>query len=159
MYVRRCLLVKLLVPCETAAVSARSVYTIQLCTMSRHFLQTHIRMVHPCLGRMTGIFLVLLWKHGDGTGTEIRVSSESCPWRRKFSCYSCRLEHATFRSRVRRANHWAIPAWQAHINNITSTFANVYLLSRHRHPFYVHNISRITFLMYGMMIIIITAFT
>ena len=36
-------------------------------------------------GRKTGIFYVLLWKHGGGTDTEIRVSTESRPWRRKFS--------------------------------------------------------------------------
>jgi len=34
---------------EIAAVSARSVYTIQPCTMSRHFVQSNIRTVHVCL--------------------------------------------------------------------------------------------------------------
>ena len=36
-------------PLETAAVSARSVCTIQTCTMSRHFMQSHVRSVHACL--------------------------------------------------------------------------------------------------------------
>ena len=36
-------------PRETAAVSARSVYTIQPCTISRHFMQSHIRRVDACL--------------------------------------------------------------------------------------------------------------
>ena len=36
-------------PHETAAVSARSAYTIQLCTLSRHLMQSHIRTVHACL--------------------------------------------------------------------------------------------------------------
>ena len=43
------------------------VYTIQPCTMSRHFEQSHVHRVHVCLavtchstfGRMTGIFHVL----------------------------------------------------------------------------------------------------
>ena len=46
---QHCLIVTWLVPRETAAVSARSVYTIQPCTMSRHFMQIHIRRVHVCL--------------------------------------------------------------------------------------------------------------
>ena len=35
---QRSLTVTRLVPCETTAISARSVYTIQPCTMSRHFI-------------------------------------------------------------------------------------------------------------------------
>ena len=34
---------------------------------------------------MTGIFYVLLRQNGGGTDPEIRVSTESRPWRRKFS--------------------------------------------------------------------------
>ena len=34
---------------ETAAVRAHSVYTIQPCTMSHHFMQSHIGRVHACL--------------------------------------------------------------------------------------------------------------
>ena len=52
MYLQRCLVVTWLVPCETAAVLAVSacfVYTIQPCTMSHHFMQSHIRRVHTCL--------------------------------------------------------------------------------------------------------------
>ena len=33
---------------------------------------------------------MLLWYHGGGTDTEIRVSTESRPWRRKFSRRSSR---------------------------------------------------------------------
>ena len=47
-YLQRCLVVMWLVSRETAAVSARSVYTIQPCTMSRHFMQSHIGRVHAC---------------------------------------------------------------------------------------------------------------
>ena len=49
MYLQRCLVLTWLVPRETAAASARSVYTIQPCTMLRHFTQIHIRWVHACL--------------------------------------------------------------------------------------------------------------
>ena len=48
-YIQCCLVVTWLVPRETAAVSARSLYTIQPCTMSRHFIKSHIRWVHACL--------------------------------------------------------------------------------------------------------------
>ena len=46
------LFVTWLVPRETAAVSARSVYTIRPCTMSRHFMQSHkhrVQCVFVCL--------------------------------------------------------------------------------------------------------------
>ena len=39
---------------------------------------------------MTGIFYLLLRLHGGGTDTEIRVSTESRPWRRKSSRRSSR---------------------------------------------------------------------
>ena len=48
-YLQRCLVVTWLVPRETAACSARSLYIIQPCTMSRHFMQSHIRRVLGCL--------------------------------------------------------------------------------------------------------------
>ena len=48
-YLQGCLNVTGLVPRETAAVSARSVYTIQPCNMSHYFMQSHIRRVHACL--------------------------------------------------------------------------------------------------------------
>ena len=44
-----CLVVTWLVPHETAAILARSVYTIQPCTTSHHFMQSHIHMVQACL--------------------------------------------------------------------------------------------------------------
>ena len=82
-------------------------------------MQRHIRKVYACLavtchlhfGRMTGFFYVLLRYHGGGTDTEIRVSTESRPWRRKCSRRPLLrgFEPATFQSRVRRSNHWAIP--------------------------------------------------
>ena len=45
---QRCLVLTWLVPRETAAVSAGSVYTILPCTMTRHFMQSHIRRVYAC---------------------------------------------------------------------------------------------------------------
>ena len=43
------LFVTWLVPRETAAISARCVYIIQPCTISRHFMQSHICRVHAFL--------------------------------------------------------------------------------------------------------------
>ena len=88
-----------LVPHETAAVSARSVYTIQ----PRHFMQNHIRKVHvfsynlpPALsaewpGSFTCYCGNTVVKH-----TKIRVSTEGWPWRRKwkFSRRSCRYSNS-----------------------------------------------------------------
>ena len=48
-YLQRCLVVTWLVPRKTAVVSARSVYTIQPCTMSCHSMQNHLRRVHAFL--------------------------------------------------------------------------------------------------------------
>ena len=72
-------------PRETAAVSARSLDTMQPWTMSRHFMQSHIRKVHACLavachlhyGQNDWDFYVLLRLHGGGTDTEIRDSTDS----------------------------------------------------------------------------------
>ena len=61
MYLQRCLVVTWLVPRETAAASARSVYTIQPCTVSRHFMQSHIRRVHACLAVTCHL---LFWQNG-----------------------------------------------------------------------------------------------
>ena len=80
-YLQRCLVVIWLVPRESAAVSARSVYTIQACTMSRHFMRSHLRRVHACLAVSGHLHFwqndwdlnVLLRYHGVGTDTEIRI--------------------------------------------------------------------------------------
>ena len=38
---------------------------------------------------MTWIFYMPLWWPGGGIDTKMRISTESWPWRRKFSCCSC----------------------------------------------------------------------
>ena len=84
-YLRRCLTVTLLVARETAAISVRSVYTIQPCTMSRHFMQSHIRRVHACLVVTSHLpfwqndrdLLRATRYHGGGTDTGMRLNTES----------------------------------------------------------------------------------
>ena len=71
-----------------------SVYTIQPC----HFIQSHIRKVYACLAVTCHLHF---WQNDrdllhatavtrGGTDTEIRVSTENWPGRRKFSRRSCR---------------------------------------------------------------------
>ena len=78
---------------------ASSVYTIQPCTsLQCRFIQSRTGRVHMYLavtctctfGKMTGIFYELLQQHRGGTDTEMRVSTESWPWRKKFSHFSSR---------------------------------------------------------------------
>ena len=45
-HLQRCLVVTWLVPRETAAVSALSLYAMQPCTMSSHLMQNRVRRVH-----------------------------------------------------------------------------------------------------------------
>ena len=85
-----------LVPHETAAISA------VLCTPYNHapchFMQSHMRKVYACLA--VACYLHFWQNDRDllhvtavtrgGADTEIRVSTESWPWRRKFSRRSCR---------------------------------------------------------------------
>ena len=63
-----------------------------------HFMQSHIRKVYACLAVTCPL---RFWQNDWGllhatavtrgwTDTEIRVSTESWPWRRKFSCCSSR---------------------------------------------------------------------
>ena len=44
--------------------------------------------------------------------TEIRVSTESWPWRRKFACCSARIQTHDLSITSLVLNHWAIPAPQ-----------------------------------------------
>ena len=80
-YLQSCLVVTWLVPHEAAAISARSVYTIQPCSMSRHFMQSHICRVCACLAVNCHL---LIWQYDrdllratavtrGGTDSEIRA--------------------------------------------------------------------------------------
>ena len=90
---------------ETAAVSAHRVYTVQPCTISRHFMQSHIRRVHACLAvtchlHLTGIwyFFIFFTCHCRNTGMEriMKTSSVSrcwvglfVTWKRAFTVNIC----------------------------------------------------------------------
>ena len=91
-------------------------YIIQPWTMLHHFMQRHVHKVHVCLSVTCHLHF---WQNDrdllratGGTDTEIRVDQH-----RKLTLEEKILppllpgfELATFRSRVRRSNHWAIPA-------------------------------------------------
>ena len=104
-----------LVPHETAAISARSVYTIQPC----HFMQSHIRKVYACLAVTCHLHF---WRNDRGL---LRATAVTRGWNgyrnksqhRKLTLEKKilppllhRFESTTFRSRVRRSSYWAIPA-------------------------------------------------
>ena len=75
-------------------IGGRSVYTIQLCTTLRcHFIRSNIRRLHVYIvvtyllhlwQNDRDMFHVLLRRYGSGTDTEIRVSTDSWPWRTKI---------------------------------------------------------------------------
>ena len=113
-YLKRCVVVTWLVPPETAAVSARSVYTIQKCIMSRRSMQSYIRRMHACLA----VTCHLHFWHNDRD--LLRATAVTQRWsgyrnksqHRKLTLekkilppFLPGLEPATFRSRVRRYNH------------------------------------------------------
>ena len=95
-----------------------------------HFMQRHTHKVNAYLAVtchlhfwqndrflvvVVCVFYVLLRQHGGGADTELRVSTESRPWRRQFSPqFLLGLEPATFQSRVRHSNYWAVPADESH---------------------------------------------
>ena len=107
-----------LVPHETAAISAQV-----LCTPYKHapchFMQSHIRKVYTCLAVTCHM---RFWQNDQGL---LRATAVTWGWngyRNKSQHRKLTLEKkilppllqgfepATFRSRVRRSNHWAIPA-------------------------------------------------
>ena len=62
------------VPCQTSAVSARSVRTIQPCTTSRHFMQSDICRVHAC-------FDVTCYLHFSQSGRDLlRATAATLGW-------------------------------------------------------------------------------
>ena len=127
-YLQRCLFVTWLVPRETAAVSAPSVYTIQPCTMSRHFMQSYIGRAHVCLAA-TCTFGGMAWDFVRATavtrgwnGYQIQLSMHDCIDReapRVFSCLthgqcvfhmgSVYLTHGQYLSHGQCVSHtWAV---------------------------------------------------
>ena len=83
---KHCLDLTWLVPRETAAVPARSVYTVQPCTSLHYFMKSHIRRVHTCLAvtchlhfwqNDRGLLRATVVTRGCGTDTEIWFSTES----------------------------------------------------------------------------------
>ena len=104
---------------------ASSVYTIQPCklhanhihlavTCHLHFWQNDWDLLHATVVTR-GV-----------TDTEIRVSTESQPWSRKFSHRSCRDSNPRPFSHEWQSNHWAIPAPHKHCSMKHSWF--------HGHP-------------------------
>ena len=103
-----------LVPYETAAISARSVYTIQPC----HFMQSHIRKVYACLAVTCHLHF---WQNDRGLLRATAVTRGWNGYRNKSQHRKSTLEKkilpplqqgfepATFQSWVWRSNHWAIP--------------------------------------------------
>ena len=106
---------------ETAAVSAQVLCTPYNNHAPCHFMQSHIRKEHACLAVTCHLHF---WQNDRDLSratavtrgwndTEIKVSTESLPWReKKIPELLWGLEPATFKSRARRFNHWAIPAPQ-----------------------------------------------
>ena len=84
--------------CNCCRLHAHSVYTIQPCTsLQCHFIQSHICRVHV---HLAVTFHLLFWQNNQDllpataatrgwNDTEIRVSTESVPWRRTFSHLAC----------------------------------------------------------------------
>ena len=114
-----------LVPQESAAresVSARSVYTIQPCTVSLH-AKPHIRKVYVCLAVTC---YLRFWQDDRGLLRATAVTQGWNGYRNKSQHRKLTLEKkilpppqqgfepATFRSRVWCSNHWAIPAPQVY---------------------------------------------
>ena len=82
LYLQRCLVVACLVPRETAGVSARSVQTIQLRTMSRHFMQSHILREHVCLALTCHL---QFWQNGRDLSRATVITRVWNGYRRKKS--------------------------------------------------------------------------
>ena len=103
---------------------ASSVYTIQPCTrLQCHFIQSHIGRVYVCLGVTCHLHF---WQNDRDL---LRATAVTRGWNGYRNKSQHRklilekkilppllpgLEHGTIQSRVRRSNHWAIPAstWQ-----------------------------------------------
>ena len=96
---------------------ARSVYTIHPCNLSCHFMLSHIGRVHACLAVTCHLHF---WQNGRDLLRATAVTRGWNGYRNKCQHRKLTLEKkihppllpglepATFRSWVRRSNHWAI---------------------------------------------------
>ena len=97
-----------------------------------HFMQSHIRKVYACLAVTCHLYF---WRNDRGFSRATAVTRGWNGYRNKSHHRKLTLEKkilppllqgfelATFRSRVRRSNHWAIPA-PAIPNNKGKKYAN-----------------------------------
>ena len=98
-------------PHETAAISARSVYTIQPCTMSLHIRKVYACLAVTCHLRFWQNDRDLLRATAGWNGYRNKSQHRKLSLEKKiFPPLLQGFEPATFRSRVRRSNHWAIAA-------------------------------------------------
>ena len=117
-YLKCCLGVTWLVPCETAATLAHSVHTIQPCTMSRHFMRSDICRVHAYLaatctfGRMTRSRIsfmcycaVVTWGWNKYLNFVKEVKSQPREENSPAGTWTCNLLIMS-----QHSNHWAILA-------------------------------------------------
>ena len=123
-----------LVPRKTAAISAQVLWT-PFNHAPCHFMKSHIRKVYACLVVTCHRHF---WQHGRGLLRATAVTRGWNGYRNKSQHRKLTLEKkilppllpglepATFRSRVRRSNHWAIPAFR-----LESSQARIHFLVRH----------------------------
>ena len=108
-----------------------------------HFMQSHIRKVYTCLAVTCHL---RFWQND---GALLRATAVTRGWngyRNKSEHRKLTLEKkilpplqqgfepATFRSRVRRSNHWAIPAPQTTRNGVRWTEINIAMTVTHAYP-------------------------
>ena len=117
-YLQHCLVVTWLVLHETADILAHSVYTIRLCTISWHFMHSHMRRVPACLvvtchlhfrqndHNLLRATVVTLGWNGYQTKSQHR---ELVLEKKILLLLLPELEPMTFQSWVWCSNHWAIP--------------------------------------------------
>ena len=102
---------------------ARTVYTIQPCTsLQCHFIQSHNYMQGACvfscnlpqalLAEWPGSFTCYYLNTGEKMDTKISQHRELTLEKKILPPLLQGFEPATFQSRVRRTNHWVMPARQ-----------------------------------------------
>ena len=122
------------VPHETGAVSAHSVYTIQLCTMSLH--ANNIHKVHTCLAVtchlhfrqndwdfLHATVVAWWWNRYRNTSQHRKLTLE----KKILPLLLFGFEPVTFQSQVWCSNHWAIPTPPyMHTHTLTHTHTHAH---------------------------------